>query len=128
MMNAQEMAKMYLDWLQDNEKYTDLSNDSVRIETPFLDASLDNIIIYVDKMANGTLKISDGGWTLDYLETHGLNFTKESHRYKLLHSVLKTFGLELNDDEITISCNKENFPISKQRLVQGLVKINALLS
>ena len=125
-MNADKIEKDYLKWLSDNEKYTDLSSNSIQIDTPFLDASLDYITIYVDFTDHG-MTLTDDGWTLDYLETHGFTFRKGSYRYKLLHSILKTFGLKIISESIQLSCNKENFPVAKQRMLQGLMKINDLI-
>jgi len=125
-MDAKEMEQSYLKWIKENEKYTDLSEELVRIDTPFLDGTLDNIVLYVDSN-NSNITITDDGWTLDYLETHGFTFRNRSHRFNLLQSTLKTFGLDLSDNEILINCTKENFPTAKQRILQGLIKINDLV-
>ena len=124
-MDTVEMRKSYLEWLRENEKYTELSSNSIRIETPFLDNSLDKIILYVNNSGSKII-ISDNGWTLDYLEAHGFNFKIGSSKYILLHSILKTFDLDIFDGEIYIECVEDNFPLAKQKILQGLIRINDL--
>lgn len=126
-MKAAEMKSLYLDWISNNEDYKDLSDRLVQIDTPFLDGSFDNIIIYAETINNNKIKLTDDGWTIDYLESHGVSFKHGSYRYEILHSLLDTHGLEIRDDEIMINCNPSRFAISKQRLVQGLIKINDLV-
>ena len=124
-MKTVEMRKAYLEWIRENEKYTELSSNSIRIETPFLDNSFDNIILYVNHR-NSKIIISDNGWTLDYLETHGFTFKIGSPKYILLHSILKMFDLDIFDGEIYIECVEDNFPLAKQKILQGLIRVNDL--
>lgn len=121
------MKNKYITWLADNEQYKDLSTNLVRIDMPFLNGSFDEIVIYAETLSTGQILLTDGGWTMDYLESHGLNFRKGSHRYNLLHSTLNMYGLEINDDDIQVKTSEKNFPTSKQRIMQGLIKINDLL-
>jgi len=124
-MKTVEMRKAYLEWIRENEKYTELSSNSIRIETPFLDNSLDNIILYVNH-SNSKIIITDNGWTLDYLETHDFNFKIGSPKYILLHSILKSFDLDIFNGEIYIECVEDNFPLAKQKILQGLIRVNDL--
>ncbi|WP_338217188.1 DUF1828 domain-containing protein [Companilactobacillus muriivasis] len=124
-MDTFEMRKAYFEWLRENEKYTELSSNSIRIETPFLDNSLDKIILYV-KNSGSKIVISDNGWTLDYLDNHDFTFKIGSSKYILLHSILKTFDLGIFDGEIYVECVEDNFPLAKQKILQGLIRINDL--
>jgi len=125
-MKTVEMRKAYLEWIRENEKYTELSSNSIRIETPFLDNSFDNIILYINNSGSKII-ISDNGWTLDYLEAHGFTLKIGSPKYILLHSILKMFDLDIFDGEIYIECVEDNFPLAKQKILQGLIRINDLM-
>lgn len=124
-MNTVEMRKAYFEWIKENEKYTELSTNSIRIETPFFDNSLEHIVLYVTN-DNSKIIITDDGWTLDNLETHGFTFKIGSPRYILLHSILKMFDLDIFDGEVRVECMEKDFPLAKQKILQGLIRINDL--
>lgn len=126
-MDAAALKKAYLKWLTDNETYVDLSPQIVRINTPFLDNSFDEIVLYAITYPDKTIKLTDDGWTMDYLESHGFTFRKGSHRYNLLYNTIKTYGLSIDSEEIFVKCDSSKFPIAKQRMVQGLLKIYDLI-
>ncbi len=44
--DAKKLKKEYLDWYNQTLEFSNLSNNVVRIDTPFKDNSLDNLIIY----------------------------------------------------------------------------------
>ncbi|HIY91450.1 DUF1828 domain-containing protein [Companilactobacillus sp. HBUAS56275] len=124
-MNAKEMQKTSLEWLRNNEKYTDMASNTVKIETSLLDNSLDTIIIYAETN-DSKITLTDDGWTLDNLESHGFDFSKDSYLFNSLHAILKVFKITLIDDELSISCNKHDFPTTKQNFLQGIIAINNL--
>ncbi|HDJ5846308.1 hypothetical protein EU84_14805, partial [Staphylococcus aureus] len=43
--DAKKLKKEYLDWYNQTLEFSNLSNNVVRIDTPFKDNSLDNLII-----------------------------------------------------------------------------------
>ncbi|MBN7275554.1 DUF1828 domain-containing protein [Ligilactobacillus pobuzihii] len=126
-MNAQEMKQNYLSWLSNNERYKNLNERVVRIDTPFLDNGADNIIMYAENVSDSKIILNDDGWTLDYLETHGVTFRKGSNRRTILDSILSMYGLELKNDEIRLSVTPKKFAFAKQRMLQGLIQVNDLI-
>ena len=125
-MNANEMEHSCLKWLENNEKYTSLSSNLIQIDTPFLDPSHDYITIYVESSEH-EMTLTDDGWTLDYLETHGLTFKKDAKETKMLELILKRFNLIKEDGSIQLKTQAAKLPVDKQRYLQGLLQINDLL-
>lgn len=120
---------MYFNWLLEKYSYRDLGSYSVEIKTPFLDTNFDNIIMYaVFSNTQTQLKLTDDGWTLDNLKSHGMKFTKNSKVYKYLEYIIHSLGLTLIEDEISITTDIQKFPVAKQRLLQGLMQINDLIT
>jgi len=125
-MDTVEIKRAYLEWIRENEKYTELSSNSIRIETPFLDNSLEHIVLYVTN-DNSKIIINDNGHTLQALEAHGFTFNIGSYRYVVLHYILKVFNLYILDNGIYIECTKNDFSSSKQKIIQGIIRINDLI-
>ncbi|EKF8747966.1 hypothetical protein O0598_000868, partial [Staphylococcus pseudintermedius] len=44
--DANKLKKEYLDWYNQELEFSNLSNNVVRIDSPFKDNTLDNLIIY----------------------------------------------------------------------------------
>lgn len=127
-MDASILKKAYFDWLLKEYDYRDIDKNVIKIGTPFLDNDFDYIIMYAIVSNNGTITLSDDGWTLNNLKSHGVTFTRSKYRQALLDDITKSLGVEVNDDqEIYIKTDLEKFPLAKQRLLQAIMQVNDLI-
>ena len=126
---SSELQNNYLSWLRNRYNFTDLSQDVVKIETPFLDSSFDYIVMYVERLKNDKLIITDDGWTIDNLISEGISFSKQSKtRIKMLDEIATSFGVDydLSTKEVSIRTDIDQFPEAKHRLLLALMRINDL--
>lgn len=129
MKNSDKLKKSYFDWLFKEYAFTDLDNSIVKIGTPFLDNEFDSIIMYAKFMENGTLTLSDDGWTINNLESNGITFNNRSKQLnKILDETISSLGIERSsENELFVNTSIERFPIVKQRLLQAIMKVNDLV-
>lgn len=129
MAMAQTLKRVYFDWLLKEYSYTDIDNNVVEIGTPFLDNDFDYITMYAVITNNEKITLTDDGWTLNNLKSHGVTFTARSkHRQKLLRDITHSLGIELSDSgELYITTDLSKFPVAKQRLLQAIMQINDLI-
>lgn len=126
---SSELQNNYVSWLRNRYNFTDLSQDVVKIETPFLDSSFDYIVMYVERLKNDKLIITDDGWTIDNLISEGISFSKQSKtRIKMLDEIATSFGVDydLSTKEVSIRTDIDQFPEAKHRLLLALMRINDL--
>lgn len=127
--NASNLKREYFDWLFEEESFNDVGSHDrpvVRIETPFLDDSFDGVDMYVYPEANGQVRVTDNGETLDNLEGQGIFFDKRTTtRNRILTDILESFGIERDDDSknLYIISQRNEFPDAKQRMLQGILRI-----
>ncbi len=118
---CQQFVSEYLDWLKQELQVTALDG-SCQISTPFLDRHNDAIEIYVEKK-DGSLRLTDDGYTVRDLRASGMEFTTEK-RKSHLSAVLNGFGVRLEGDEICVAGSLEDFPQKKHNLVQAILAVN----
>ncbi|UNC22151.1 DUF1828 domain-containing protein [Latilactobacillus sakei] len=100
------------------------------MDTPFLDESFDGIDLYVYPDSVNRVRVTDNGETLNRLESQGIFINgRTRQRNKMLADVLSSFGIEREDNskKLFIVTTRQNFPDAKQRLLQGVLKINDLI-
>lgn len=126
MFNSNDLKKKYNKWITSEFEYHDLDKGVVRIDAPFYDRHNDSLILYalIDKF--GVIKLTDGGYVLDDLESSGVYIFKSSQRKKLLKSQLQSYGVQLDteDHSLFVNTNIEDFPSSKHRLLQAMLFTN----
>lgn len=120
-IECQRLVNEYLRWLKEELKVTELDG-SCQISTPFLDRHNDAIEIYVEKR-DGSLRLTDDGYTIRDLRASGMEFTTEKRKAHLL-AVLNGFGVRLEHDEICVVGSVEDFPQKKHSLVQAILAVN----
>ncbi|MCY3030602.1 DUF1828 domain-containing protein [Aerococcus sp. Group 1] len=126
--NAFTLKKLYFNWLFNEYKYEDIDSKVVKIDTPFLDNQFDTIVMYAEFLNEEKIRLTDDGWTLNDLESHGLIFSKQSTtRNRLLNNIANSLGIEIEDSELTVTATYEKFPIIKQRLLQAIMQVNDLI-
>ena len=123
-IDANTLKKQYLNWVNKSFSYEQLNNNIIRIDTPFLDNFSDEVVIYAIPKPNNFIKLTDDGWTIDNLESQGIYIHRSQKRKRLLETQLKMYGVNLNNDELTISIDITDFPIAKHRLLQAILFVN----
>ena len=118
---CQQFVNEYLGWLKQQLRITALDG-SCQISTPFLDRHNDAIEIYVEKK-DGSLRLTDDGYTIRDLRASGMEFTTEK-RKSHLSIALNGFGVKLEGDEICVVGSLEDFPQKKHNLIQAILAIN----
>jgi hypothetical protein len=122
LIDSEKLKKEYIDWVKDNTSFKSVGNNTMRIDTPFTDNSNDDITMYLMLNSDGkSITITDDGWTIDNLESKGLNLTRSTKRKKLLDSQLKMYGAYRRDDELFIDGYKKDFALLKSRFTQAIL-------
>lgn len=96
--DAKKLKKEYLDWYNQTLEFSNLSNNVVRIDTPFKDNSLDNLIIYaLYDQSRDMITLTDDGYTIFDLENNGISLNKSKKRKKIFEEHLSAYGIKYND-------------------------------
>lgn len=111
----------YLRWLKAGLEVCELER-SCKIATPFLDRHNDEIEIYVEK-SNGSLLLTDDGYTIHDLASCGMTFSTEK-RNAHLTAILNGFGVRREGDELQVRASMHDFPQKKHNLVQAMLAVN----
>lgn len=122
--DAKKLKKEYLDWYNQILEFSNLSNNSVKIDTPFKDNSLDNLKIYaLYDQSRDMITLTDDGYTIFGLENNGVSINKFKKRKKIFEEHLSAYGIKYNDKthEIFVQTNFKNFNKSKHNLLQCLI-------
>ncbi|KFA43209.1 hypothetical protein EW35_2077 [Staphylococcus aureus] len=121
--DAKKLKKEYLDWYNQTLEFSNLSNNVVRIDTPFKDNSLDNLIIYaLYDQSRDMITLTDDGYTIFDLENNGISLNKSKKRKKILKS---TFQLTVLN--ITIKLTKFLFKLTLKILInRNIIYYSAL--
>lgn len=124
MMNRTECERLideYLRWLKQELRVKELEK-SCQITTPFLDRHNDAIEIFVEKH-DGSLRLTDDGYTVRDLRASGMEFTTEKRKHHLT-AILNGFGVQLAEDELFVLGSPEDFPQKKHSIVQAILAVN----
>ncbi|WP_425656885.1 DUF1828 domain-containing protein [Tenacibaculum ascidiaceicola] len=116
----------YYNWLRE-KTYIQKNSDTnwFLISTPFLGAFNDTIEIYAQKKGS-QLKLSDNGETMSNLELQGLHIQGSKRRRAILDTILLNYGVRVENDELVIEANIENFSQSKHNFLSAIIEINDL--
>ncbi len=118
-----ELKKNYLEFMKDNLTYSSLSNGFLRVDTPFYDNSGQQIILYADKIDDKKLLLTDGGYTIDELETHsGIVFSKSRNKRNILTKQMTAYGVNYksNENSLSLETTFSDFPSAKNQLIQAM--------
>ncbi|HDT6395173.1 TPA: DUF1828 domain-containing protein, partial [Staphylococcus aureus] len=125
--DAKKLKKEYLDWYNQILEFSNLSNNVVKIDTPFKDNSLDNLKIYaLYDQSRDMITLTDDGYTTFGLENNGVSLNKFKKRKKIFEEHLSAYGTKYNDKthEIYVQTNFKNFNKSKHNLLQCLIFVS----
>ncbi|MDO4670868.1 MAG: DUF1828 domain-containing protein [Aerococcus sp.] len=58
------------------------------IVTPYFDGYGESIIIYVEYLDDGSVIVTDDGWTIDNLESHGVDVRMSENNELFIHTTI----------------------------------------
>ena len=116
-----EIITSYYDWLKENTKINTVG-DYFEEVTPFLDNRNDSLLIYHKSLPDGTIEISDGGFIMDEFGILSIDISK-GKRKQIFEHILRSYHLDLVDDELIIKPNESNYSKNKHFFIQGLLKL-----
>ena len=119
--SCKNLVNAYIEWLRQNISIKEI-NGMYEITTPFLDRHNDHLQIYVKK-SDGGLILTDNGQTITNLRLSGFEITPEKRQ--ILNSNLKSFGIQLIDEELVAKTTPEDFPQKKHNLIQAILYISS---
>lgn len=127
MIKLNDLENKYYDWVTEQVKFSQLENEIIRIDTPFYDRHNDSIIMYIVESTEG-LKITDGGYTIDDLESDGIYINKSPKRRSFLDTQLTSYGVSWDESNnfLSLKTNFNDFPKDKHRLLQAMLFTNDL--
>lgn len=127
-MDIGTLQETYQQWATKKMKFVELDT-SILIETPFLDMHHDKIELFIENTGK-SYRITDDGYTLDELDTLGIDIKKSKNRSTFFKKLLQNFGVSydsINDELFIIFDNLNDFPIMQHRLIQCIIQISDLL-
>ncbi|MCX4084214.1 DUF1828 domain-containing protein [Rickettsia hoogstraalii] len=83
------------------------------ITTPYLDYHNDYLQIYLIAEEQGYI-LTDDGWILDDIKS----LKADDESLKLIERILKRFGIERNEDEISVKTDLANFTKAKEQFMR----------
>ena len=124
-MIADEIEKLlqeYHRWLKDKTTVKTIGSDWAEITTPYLDRHNDCLQIYAKKDGNRFI-LTDDGYIINDLLDSGCPLDHPK-RKKILLTTLAGFGVQLENDTLTINTSAENFSMKKHSMIQAMLAVN----
>lgn len=113
----------YVAWLRKKTTLRQVHN-FVEVTTPYLDRHNDYLQFYV-KRSNGGFVLTDDGYVIGDLQRSGCKLDTVK-RQDLLRMTLNGFGIQLEDEALTVKATSDNFNLRKHNLVQAMLAVNDL--
>lgn len=128
MNNSNTLKKNFFDWLLKEYQFNDLEKNFVEITTPFLDNDFDHIVLYAEFLSDGRVTLTDDGWTINNLKSHGVSFSNRStYKNNLINTIVNNLGTRIENGELCITTSLDKFPLAKQRLLQTIMQVNDMI-
>ena len=128
MNNSNTLKKIFFDWLLKEYQFNDLEKNFVEISTPFLDNDFDHIVLYAEFLSDGRVTLTDDGWTINNLKSHGVSFSNRStYKNNLINTIVNNLGTKIENGELCITTSLDKFPLAKQRLLQTIMQVNDMI-
>ncbi len=119
--DCQKLIDAYVDWLRRGLSLEQIG-EACELTTPFLDRHNDHLQVYAVRR-NGTIELSDDGYTLADLKTSGLEI-ETPRRKALLQSILGGLGVQSDGTSIKVEASPGNLGRRMHALVQAMLAIN----
>ncbi|GAX07108.1 hypothetical protein IWT25_02456 [Secundilactobacillus pentosiphilus] len=122
------IADNWLKFIGNNSSFIVVSENKLRVNTPFSDSFGDQISLMI-LLNDNVYTVTDQGYTLWNLQTHGVNLPdKKSQDFKNLTSILNKSNAELTDNnEVQVKGNQDELPQIINDLAQTLILISGLI-
>lgn len=127
MLSAKELKNDYLKWYRENLNFQSLNENLIRIESPFKDNAMDDIVFYAEKNpSDSTITLTDDGYTMYNLKNLGVDIKRSKNRRFIFNKNIESYGVSYNSDtdELFIKSSLEKFGENKHRLLQCLIFVN----
>lgn len=121
---CERLAESYAAWIRQNIQVKAVGESCV-LTSPFVDRHRDFLQIYVEKTNEGLL-LSDDGYVLRDLHISGLDPDTE-HRREAFETVLRSFGVSMQDGELRVLATNRTFAQRKHDLVQAMLAVGDLV-
>lgn len=120
----QALLSNYWQWLKDKTILREVNDSWVEVTTPHLDRHNDYLQFYVRREKKGFL-LTDDGYIISDLIDSGCSIDSP-RRQELLRVTLAGFGVEVDEQKLSITATPENFSMKKHNLVQAMLAVNDL--
>lgn len=101
-LNSQELATNWLNNIQLNTSFKALDKNGIKFNSPITDSFGDQISLLIISNSDSSYLVTDQGYTLWNLTTHGINLKKDAN--KTLHSICNSKRVDITkNDELTKS-------------------------
>lgn len=127
MLSAKELKSEYINWYKQHLKFESLNDNLIRIDSPFKDNTLGDIVLYAEKNPNdSSITLTDDGYTMYHLELAGVDIKRSKKRHFIFKKNLESYGVNFDDttEELYIKSPIEKFSENKHRLLQCLLFVN----
>lgn len=115
----------YYNWLKDNTVVReDKGTGWFAISTPFVGVFNDNIEIFVKKVSESEILLSDDGETMCNLELSGVNFDRSEKRKEWIKKILANYGVTIRKNELMATSNGADFARKKHSLISAMLNIS----
>ena len=116
------------EWITDDYQIKSFDHGD-EIMTPFTNIIGDRIAIYISKIDNNRMQLSDDGNTLNDVALLGIDI-KNNEKSKIIKDILHLSKVQLTNNQILkINGQKEDFKIMEQDLIQTILKLdNSLIT
>ena len=116
----------YFKWLYDNTQQFNINNNISRLTLPYLDRNNDCTEIFI-KFDGNRYIITDDSETLSELYLSNFNLFSSKKRTTIFNQILLSHGVKKSDDdELYITCSKEEIKKKIHLLTQCMIKISDL--
>lgn len=115
------LIEEYVRWLRSGLAATKVDG-ACELTTPFLDRHNDHLQIYAIR-ENGEIRLTDDGYILAELQASGVSLTTPK-RKAILDGFLRGFGVQREDDELTVNASPSNVGQRIHTLVQAMLAVN----
>lgn len=117
----------YLKWYKDNTILSEIGEIQV-ISTPYTNHIGDRINLYVEKISDEEVRISDDGETINELSMVNFDLNSQT-RQKYLNNLIYSNGLRIDKetDTIYIEIPRKDFGRGKHKLIEAIQKVYDLL-
>ncbi len=115
----------YFKWLYGNTKQFNITSNVTRLTLPYLDRNNDCTEIFVKAEGDGYI-ITDDGETLSELYLSNFNLFSSERRKEIFNQILICHGVKMDDDELFVSCSKDDLYQKIHMLTQCMIKVSDL--